>query len=372
LEDGHLGHCDDDVAELARSEHLVNLRGLDLGYNEQLGPGSVESILDSRWCGQLDYLGLAWAATGDEGASLIGSTDRLENLRRLDLSNTGLGPAGGRALAESRALARLGLTQLDFSLNDVGSDENARLLRSPVLARVRDVRLDGQIDAALADGFFQSDCLLSMRSLSFANSWTIDTASLRRLSRWPVLARLESLTFVLSELSDEQLEILARSPWLTDLKSLLLSEARVTDDGVERLCRSPAWRGLVELGLDRNVLTERSVRAILGAVWFPRLTTLNLHATYTVGDAGAVALASYHGPTRLRRLLLSRAGIGDSGALALAEAPFARQLWMLWLWGNKNTSPATSDRLKNCLGGRVYTLKSEEPEAWRFQPRPRA
>jgi hypothetical protein len=46
------------------------------------------------------------------------------------------------------------------------------------------------------------------------------------------------------------------------------------------------------------------VRAILAAGWFPRLTALDLHASYTIGDAGATVLASYRGQTRLRRLIL--------------------------------------------------------------------
>jgi hypothetical protein len=210
-----------------------------------------------------------------------------------------------------------------------------------------------------------------MKDLRFGNSWSIDTASLRRLTRWPGLARLESLTFVLSGLSDEQLEILATSPWLGDLKSLRLSETRVTDDGVERFCRSPVWRGLEDLGIDRNSLTERSVQAILAAVWFPRLMYLDLHASYTVGDAGAAVLASYQGLTRLRRLVLSLAGIGDAGALALADARYAPQLWTLWLLGNQAISPTTRDLLKRRLGGKVHTEKSDNREDWRNQPAPR-
>jgi Leucine Rich repeat len=69
-----------------------------LGFNKQLGPRSIASILTSTWCNQLEFLDLRWTAAGDEGASLIASTDRLDNLRRLDLSNTGLGPTGARAL----------------------------------------------------------------------------------------------------------------------------------------------------------------------------------------------------------------------------------------------------------------------------------
>ena len=205
------------------------------------------------------------------------------------------------------------------------------------------MNLDGALDADLVDAFVQSDSLGSMKALRFGNSWTIDTPSLCRLTRWPGLAGLDSLTFVLSGLSDEQLEILATSPWLGDLKSLRLSETRVTDDGVERFCRSPAWRGLEDLGIDRNSLTERSVRAILAAGWFPRLKTLDLHASYTIGDAGATVLASYRGQTRLRRLVLSLAGIGDAGALALSEARYAPQLWTLRLLGNEAISPAARD-----------------------------
>ncbi|GAC1449838.1 MAG: hypothetical protein NVSMB9_33910 [Isosphaeraceae bacterium] len=367
------GLSDDDVAELAASDRLRNLRGIDLGWNRQLGPRSVDLLLTSPWCDQLELLDFGWTSTGDEGASLIASTDRLDNLRRLDLSNTGIGPVGARALADSRTLARLGLTELDFSLNhDIDQEGNGRLLRSPVLARVGTVNLDGSVDAELVDAFVHSDSLGSMKKLKFGDSWTIDTASLRRLARWPGLAGLDCLTFVLSGLSDEQLEILATSPWLGNLKSLLLSETRVTDDGVERFCRSPAWRGLEELGIDRNSLTERSVRAILAAGWFPQLRTLDLHASYTVSDAGAVALASYRGPTRLRRLILSLAGLGDAGALALLEAPFTSQLWTLWLLGNKAISPTTSDLLSIRLGGRVHTDRAENRETWRNHPERRS
>lgn len=168
--------------------------------------------------------------------------------------------------------------------------------------------------------------------------------------------------FVLSGLSDEQLEILATSPWLGDLKSLELSETCVTDDGVERLCRSPAWQGLEDLGIDRNRLTERSVQAILCAGWFPRLKSLNLHASCTIGDAGAAVLAAYRAPTRLRRLILSMAGLGDAGALALAEARYAPQLWTLWLVGNEAISPSTIELLRNRLGGAVHTeIPNEKP-----------
>jgi uncharacterized protein (TIGR02996 family) len=80
------GLSDDDVAELAASDRLRSLRGIDLGWNKQLGPRSVDFILASPWCDRLERLGLGWTATGDEGASLIASTDRLDNLRRLDLS----------------------------------------------------------------------------------------------------------------------------------------------------------------------------------------------------------------------------------------------------------------------------------------------
>lgn len=363
------GLDDDDVVELSASGQLPNLRGLNLKCNERLGPRSVEGVLASPWCDQLELLHLGWTATGDEGAALIASTDRLDNLRRLDLSNTGLGPAGARALADSPALIRLGLTEFDFSLNhDIDQEGNARLLRSPVLARVTAVNLNGTVGGELVDAFARSDSLGSMRSLYFGNSWTIDTAALRRLTRWPGLAGLDSLTFLLSGLSDEQLEILATSPWLGDLKSLLLSETEVTDDGVERFCRSPAWRGLEHLRIDRNYLTERSARAILAAAWFPRLKTLNLHASRAIGDAGAAALASYRGPTRLRELILSSAGLGDAGALALAEAPYAHQLWTLWLLGNKAISPTTSDLLLERLGGRVHTDQAENRESWRNRP----
>jgi hypothetical protein len=154
------------------------------------------------------------------------------------------------------------------------------------------------------------------------------------------------------------------------LKSLCLSETRVTDKGVERFGQCSAWQGIEELGIDRHGLTERSVRAILDAAWFPRLTRLDLHASYGIGDAGAAVLASYRGPTRLRRLILSMAGIADAGALALSGASFAPQLWTLRLRGNP-ISPTVRDLLVRQFGGRVHIGESEGQESWRDQPAPR-
>ena len=362
------GLSDDDVEELAGDDRLRSLRGINLGGNRNLGPRSVASILASPWCDQLERLDLSGTAVGDEGAERIASTDRLDGLRRLDVSYCGMGPAGAHALADSPTLARLGLVELDLSWNHhIGPAEYARLLCSPVMARVAGVDLGGRIDDELVDAILRSDCLRSVKALAGVAVGPIDSGALRRLARWPGLARLDRLMFANSKLTDEQLEILAMSPWLGNLKALCLSETYVTDDGVERLCRSPAWRGLEELGIDRNDLTGRSVQAILAATWFPRLTMLDLHSSGGVGDAGAAALASYQGPTRLRRLILSLAGLRDAGALALAGARFAPQLWTLWLRGN-DISPSVGDLLRRRLGGRVKIEVTDGPEPWRMQP----
>ena len=361
---------DDDVAELAASDRLRSLRGLDLEHHEGLGPRSVERILDSPWCDRLEMLRLKWTAVGDEGARLIASSDRLESLRRLELTRCGLGEAGIRALADSPTLARLGLTEFICYLNhddDVDTDGFIRLLRSPVLARVESVFVEGHLGAEMVDALMTSDSLGCMKSLLMEVS--IDTIAFRRLMRSNALAGLESLTFVLSMLTDEHLGMLGASRSLSNLKALSLSETRVTEAGIERFCRSPVWGGLEELGIDRHSLTERSVRAILDAPWFPRLKVLDLHASTNIGDAGAQALASYRGPTSLRRLILSGSGLGDPGALSLAEAPFAPQLWTLWLLGNEEISPEAVDILEARFGGRVtiHDPAGYEDE-WRFQP----
>lgn len=362
-EPGDPGLDDADVVALAASPRLAHLRGLDLGHNPELGPRSVEAVLDAAWCTQLETLGLGWTGLGDAGAASLAATDRLASLRRLNLSYCGLTDASARALAESASLARLGLAELDIALNhEIGVEGYAPLLRSPALARVEALDLDGAVTADLIEAFERSDTLGSVRSLTFGDSWDIDADAIRRLAGWRGLARLDRLTFILSKLDDDHVERLARSPWLGDLKSFSLSETRITDDGVDRLCRSPAWRGLWELGIDRSRLTERSIRSILSAGWFGQLRSLYLHAVHDLGDAGAAALAAAPGPTQLRRLTMSMAGIGDLGALALARAPFAGQLWRLWLCGNDRISPAIQAHLQQRLGRRVFTdLPRESP-----------
>lgn len=348
------GPNDEDVEELAASDQAFNLRGLGLNGNKRIGPAGVRAILDAPWCERLEYLDLGWTSSGDEGAELLASANALVDLRRLNLSASGMSGVGARSLAESPTLARLGLTEFNTSCNGIEPEDQARLLRSPIMARVASIQLGGRLDGDMVDALIGSDSLGSMRRLSCANDWGLETAAVRKLARWPGLGRLDRLTFILSALTDEQLGMLAASPWLADLHTFDLSETKVTDDGVERLCRSPAWRSLTHLSLDRNGLTERSIRALTTAGCFPRLQTLDLFATYTIGDAGATALAEYGGSTRLRQLGLCVAGISDVGALKLANARFAAQLWKLWLTGNEKISPAIGKHLRKRMGNRVF------------------
>ena len=164
--------------------------------------------------------------------------------------------------------------------------------------------------------------------------------------------------FVLSGLSDEQLEILATSPWLGDLKSLELSETCVTDDGVERLARSPAWQGLEDLGIDRNRLTERSVQAILGAGWFPRLKSLNLHASCTIGDAGGSAGRVPSSDTAAQ-VDPEHGRPGRCGCPGPPRARYAPQLWTLWLVGNEAISPSTMRAFEESTRGRRSIPRSQ-------------
>ncbi|OJW10321.1 MAG: hypothetical protein BGO49_07170 [Planctomycetales bacterium 71-10] len=353
------GPTDDDVAELAARIGPLDLRGLGLERNKEVGPASVRAVLDAPWAGRLEYLGLGWTSSGDEGAGLLASSDRLGDLRRLDLSASEMSASGLQALASSPTLARLGLTEFETSWNDFGPEDQARCLRSPVMARVERVHLDGRLAGDLVDALTGSETLGALGSIFIANDWGLETAAVRKLANWAGLSRVRSLTFCLTMVTDEQLGILAASPHLADLACFSLSENSITDDGVERLCRSPAWRGLTHLSIDRNTLTERSVRAILGAGWFPGLQALDLHASYDIGDAGAAALANYRGATRLRTLVLSLAGISDVGALRLAEASFVSQLWTLWLLGNEKISPAVGERLQKRLGRRVHLHRPE-------------
>jgi uncharacterized protein (TIGR02996 family) len=357
---------DADIAALAASTQPHRLRFLDLTGNRRLGPASVAALLDSPWCGRLETLNLGWTAVGDEGAARLAATDRLDGLRSLDLSRTGLGPEGVRALADSPTLACLGLIGLDVSLNaSIDTAAYVQLLGSPVLARVSALDLDGAVNVERVEALARSPSLGSLTALRFANSWTVETDAVRRLAAWEGLARVASLTYLLSGFRDEQLGLLAATPAIGGLKSLILSETEVSDDGLERLARSPHLGRLDALHIDRNTITARAVRAVLAAPWFPRLRTLDFHASYRIGDAGAAALADYRGPSHLRELVLNLCGIGDAGARALADAPFARRLWTLWLHGNPKIATATAGFLKARFGGRVATDTPEEAEECR-------
>lgn len=74
------------VAALAASEHCGGLQRLDLSHNHRVGPESIESLARASFAHQITHLNLGGTRIRDEGVETLARCGRFGNLRRLQLS----------------------------------------------------------------------------------------------------------------------------------------------------------------------------------------------------------------------------------------------------------------------------------------------
>jgi uncharacterized protein (TIGR02996 family) len=162
-----------------------------------------------------------------------------------------------------------------------------------------------------------SGLLGRLRRLDFlgrAAAWTAEAG--QALAAGPT-DRLEELGLVSVDLSGPALRALAAAPPLPALERLSVS-GRFTPDTVAALAE---W-----LASDR----------------LPRLRALEITYSPALGAAGAAALASCPGLSRLRELDLTGSRLGNRGARALAASPHLTGLRVLCL--GSNDIPGTAAR----------------------------
>lgn len=237
-----LDFCGNDLGNggpnlLARSSHLQNLEGLNLGYNDLT----------------------------DRGLETLTGISALTRLRSLSINdNPHLGPPGIRALADSPYLGQL--RTLDISGNGLTSSALRLLINSPTLKLLDHVALHGNAfgDAGI-EALAESDLLkrMLMRSpilrLSRNNMGPV---SARALANSPLMELVELLDLDSNGLGDTGLEILAESPHLRNLKTLLLRENRITDVGLRAVSRSQLPASLTVLDLWGNLVTAAALHAL--------------------------------------------------------------------------------------------------------------
>jgi uncharacterized protein (TIGR02996 family) len=200
----------------------------------------------------------------DDSLTQTGEIERLvrspnlQPLEQLELVQVAVGEGGGRAILELPRLSRLFFysTGLD---NRFARD----LARSPLAARLTEVRLGGDFSTTAAKTVAQTPAFRGLSLLDFDNS-TIGNVGARHLAGSPYLTNLRELRLHNCGISDEGAAALASSPHLTRLKTLVLSRNAILG-GVLRLIDSSTLPRGLHLDLWDNHIEDYSpeIRAAL-------------------------------------------------------------------------------------------------------------
>jgi uncharacterized protein (TIGR02996 family) len=195
----------------------------------------------------------------------------------------------------------------------------------------------------------------------------IDARHIRDLSpltNAPWLSRIIRLEFSLGRFGEKPIERLVNSPHIGRLRDLLFEFEGITDAGLARLLSDPLAARLHKLGLRNNFFIERGQplrsvfseigplpvleslelqsnrleppipRALLRGDLLPALRTLHLDAN-PLSDTGVVTLGGSRGLGKLETLGLSHTDPMVEGVSAIFEAPFAANLRVLHLAGDR-------------------------------------
>jgi hypothetical protein len=229
--------------------------------------------------GQLEELSLAGIPLGDERAALFAGSERWMNLRKLDLSRSGLVDDDGvYRLAQSPHLGNL----VELRLRGAGgSNHVGNLVASPHLTRLRvlDLRDSSCPTGGWVRKFADSPMADSLRELRLPPLPMMQGQGLldvRRLSGLQVLD-LHGYTG-----GGDVAIHLARASHLRQLRELVLSKCQLGSDGLAALAKAPHLASLTHLDLSGNWIGAHGFTALIGS---PHLA--NLRRLVVRGNPGA-------------------------------------------------------------------------------------
>jgi uncharacterized protein (TIGR02996 family) len=250
---------------------------------------------------------------GERGVTTLVSGRHAAQLSMLDLTGNALWPAAVQALAGA---AQLQPAVLRLASCELARDSALALAKAPWLAELEELDLGGNElrdpgALALAQVPFSR-----LRRLALA-SCGIVRDSARRLLRSPHLARLRQLRLHENAIGDAGAIAIARSR-MRSIEDLDLQTCAIGDDGVRELAGSSNMRAVRRWRLGGNPIGDASARAIAESIHTRGLTSLDL-ARCQVSDEGAIALAA--NASASLELALAQNPIEDAGAAALVESP---------------------------------------------------
>jgi uncharacterized protein (TIGR02996 family) len=323
------------IAALAQYPPVARLSELDLSGNK-LREVDVRALLSPRLSG-IRRLDLSDNPLGPAGVAALTASPYLTGLRRLALRGVKMGCDGARALAGhvdwarqyAKSFSLAGLATLDLRENELYEEGVCILAHSPHLAGLTELSLS-PVWGKSAEALSETRYLRKLTTLRISGPFSHGIPGLLSCG---FVRRLRVLDLRETEATDEHAEEIADSPHLKELRHLSLSGNEIGDTGLRALASRARMPRLRWLDLSRNLITSDGVSALCASALVREIRELNL-ADNSLDDGGAKALAVCPHLSRLYGLSLSRNAITATGAVALAGSPLLRQLEALSLNGN--------------------------------------
>jgi uncharacterized protein (TIGR02996 family) len=317
------------LSELCYAPDLANLRNLDAMSNRIDTTGAL-TLAGSPVLTGLEKLDLSGNPIGDAGARALFAPGILPNLREIQLHGCGLGDGIAQALLERSDGAPLRF--LNLALNQLTAAGLEALVRAPRLAALESLDLFGNPLEAGVRALVEAPFLDSLRKLGLGCVLEgTDEGALAALLRSPNLANVEELGLDGNDFGSDTLAALESTDVLTRVRKLGVTAGYSFD--AEPLMQSLSRARLPhlrDLDLGYSVLSVPAITTLLASPVLAPVTRLDLRKC-RLDTAAVEALAGADVLTNLRVLSLDENPIGNAGALALARSPHLGQLVELHL-----------------------------------------
>jgi uncharacterized protein (TIGR02996 family) len=159
----------------------------------------------------------------------------------------------------------------------------------------------------------------------------------RTLATWSRFGELRELGFWGCDLTDEIAEILVRAPQLGPLRRLMMNDGQLSSSSLELILRDRRLLHLRDLALGWNLIDHAALPHLANAIFRPRLERLDLHANPLL-DRGVEILAGIDLPA-FTGLSLGGTGMTPVGAEHLSRASWLPRLRSLDLTGTDTLGP---------------------------------
>jgi uncharacterized protein (TIGR02996 family) len=270
-----LAHAE--VAALCASPHLERLRTLTI--HPHLDDRNCRSLGSAPWLAQLEVLLVR--NIGEGFAHLFAG--ELPMLRHLEVADSAIGEAGGRAFGEAKLP---GLESVNFAKAGLGAGTRF-VLGSRTLATVRTLRItnDGAFGTGAILGSSPHTHALRAVTLDDTGFGSADILALTTGSGVGFPA-LESLGLGDNRIDDAGAIALGSSSRFLMLATLQLPDNLIGDPGAAALASSPNLPRLASLGLSGNRLTRDGALALANRTGLPALRHLGLaHNPFPSGQS---------------------------------------------------------------------------------------